>query len=273
MTNTLVRHATARRLWALPGAMLNTLRAPQFSGGMVQETESSPLISMPCPSFLIEHPRGMVLFDTGVSPKGLREPERYIPDLARRFKMTTGEDLAVDSQLGGLGLSLDKVRYVIASHLHFDHAGGVYLFPGSTLLVGAGEWAHAFSPRPTGHHMELLHDLVPTLRFNWIELPGDHDLFGDGSVVILRTPGHTPGELSLMVRLPNRTIILTGDTCHYRVELQHGLPARGYCVDMNQGTQSIRRLQMLRDAYEATVWIGHDVEDWAAMPHAPQQID
>jgi glyoxylase-like metal-dependent hydrolase (beta-lactamase superfamily II) len=273
MVSTFTRSTTARKLWALPGAYLNALRAPVFEGGVVKVTDASPVISMPCPSFLIEHDRGLVLFDTGVSPKGLKDPKRHIPVLAGKYGMTTGEELAIDSQLKGLGLAPSKVKYVIASHLHFDHAGGLYLFSDSTLLVGAGEWSHAYAPRSTGHHPEFLTDLIETLGFDWIELPGDYDLFGDGSVLILRTPGHTPGELSLVVRLPNRTVVLTGDTCHYRVELEHGLPAQGYCADVAKGTQSIRRLQMVRDAYDADVWIGHDVGDWARLPHAPEHIE
>ncbi len=216
MAGTFVRSKTARRLWALPGALL-TLRQPQFVDGVVAVVDSSPPVQAPCPSFLIEHDRGLVLFDTGVSPKGLKDPERYFPDLARRLKLTISPELGVDAQLLGLGYNPSKVNYVIPSHLHFDHAGGLYLFPDATFLIGAGEMAFAYWPPPSARPYFLLDDLIPTRTFNWIELAADHDLFGDGSVVILRTPGHTPGEVSLLVRLPNRTLILTGDTCHYRV--------------------------------------------------------
>lgn len=273
MVEILPQVTTAKKLWALPGAYLNTLKVPQYVNGMVAVTASSPTIAMPCPSFLIEHDRGLLLFDTGVSPKGLREPERYIPELAHRFEMTTGEDLAIDTQLKGLGIAVNRVNYVVSSHLHFDHAGGLYLFKDSTHLVGTGEWQHAYSPIRKGHHIELITDLLETLPFNWIELPGDLDVFGDGSVIILQTPGHTPGELSLFVRLPNRNILLTGDTCHFRIEYEQGLPAQGYCVDMAQGTQSIRRLQMISQAWDAQVWIGHDIDDWAKLPHSPKYLE
>ena len=75
------------------------------------------------------------------------------------------------------------------------------------------------------------------------------------------------------LRLPNRTVILTGDTCHFRVELAHGVPLRGVCTDEQQGVQSIRLLRLLRDAHDAQVWINHDCEDWAMMPHAPEYIE
>jgi glyoxylase-like metal-dependent hydrolase (beta-lactamase superfamily II) len=133
--------------------------------------------------------------------------------------------------------------------------------------------AYAYWPLPAARAVFLLEDLAPTRGFNWIELPRDHDLFGDGSVVILQTPGHTPGEVSLQVRLPNRTVILTGDTCHFRVELEHATPMRGMCINEQQGIQSIRLLRMLRDTQNAQVWINHDRHDWAMMPHAPKYIE
>lgn len=269
---TFARSRTARRLWALPGAVL-TIRQPQFVDGAVVTLDSSPAVQIPCPSFLIEHDRGLVLFDSGVSPKGLKDPEGYFSHLAKRLKIQVSPDLGVDAQLRHLGYQPKRVGFVIPSHLHFDHAGGLYLFPDATFLIGIGEMPYAYWPPPGAQSVFLIEDLVPTRGFKWIELATDHDLFGDGSVVILRTPGHTPGEVSLLVRLPNRRVILTGDTCHFRIELEHGIPIRGACVDQMQGIQSIRLLQMLRTAHDAQIWINHDPQDWAMMPHAPQSID
>ena len=131
-----VPSATAKRMWALPGAMLTGLRRPEFVNGMMMRTPQSPLIDIPCPSFLIEHNRGLVLFDTGVSPRGLADPDHYFPDLVRQLKFECRPDLGVDAQIRGLGYQLEHVKYVIPSHLHFDHAGGLFLFPHATFLVG-----------------------------------------------------------------------------------------------------------------------------------------
>jgi glyoxylase-like metal-dependent hydrolase (beta-lactamase superfamily II) len=270
MVSTFVRSATAQKLWALPGALLTT-RAPELRAGTVQRGERA--IQIPCPSFLIQHERGLVLFDTGVSPKGIADPGAYYGELAARLNLQFTPDLAVDAQLGGLGYRPAQVRFVIPSHLHFDHAGGLYLFPDATFLLGAGEMPYAYWPPPSQRATFVLEDLVPIRGFHWVELPGDHDLFGDGSVAILRTPGHTPGEVSLLVRLPNRTVILTGDTCHYGLELEHGMTVAGMVsADEWQASASIRRLQLIRDGLGAEVWINHDPEHWAQRPHAPEAI-
>jgi len=94
------------------------------------------------------------------------------------------------------------------------------------------------------------------------------DLFGDGSLVILFTPGHTPGELSLLVRLGSRNFVLTGDTVHLRAALENEIH---FPVDADTAAavQSLRRLKLLRDSADATVWITHDPEDWAEFQHAP----
>ncbi|MCU1362944.1 MAG: beta-lactamase domain protein [Acidimicrobiaceae bacterium] len=224
---------------------------------------------MPCPSFLIEHDRGLVLFDTGVSPRGLANPEEYFPHLAERFQLERRPDLGVDYQIRGLGLRLEDVKYVVPSHLHFDHAGGLYLFPGSTFIVGEGEIEHAYM-NSSGPYF-LLDDISPTRSFRWIEIGGDLDLFGDGSVSILFSPGHTPGSLALFVRLPDRNFILSGDSCHYPAEVQLGA-ARSPGADAPRATRSLQRLILLRDTWDAYFWIGHDMGQWQEWPHAPASI-
>lgn len=263
--------ATAEKMWALPGAVL--VGRPRVDVVDGQLREHPPMdVDMPCPSYLIEHERGLVLFDTGVSPKGLRDPEGFFPEIARTFHLECRPDLGVDSQIEGLGYRLDQIRYVIPSHLHFDHAGGLHLFPGSTFLIGAGEMGFAYAAdAKAARPYFLLEDISPTRSFTWIETAQDFDLFGDGSVVLLYSPGHTPGSLALFVRLPNRNFILTGDTCHYPAELELGIARVRF--DSVTATQSLRRLMLIRDAWDAHLWIGHDMGAWNAWPHAPEFID
>jgi N-acyl homoserine lactone hydrolase len=271
MTNVYVPSRTAKRLWALPGAMFTGMRRPQVVNGRPVSSPSSPSVEMPCPSFLIEHERGLVLFDTGVSPKGLRDPDGYFPHLVTQFGFDCRPELGVDAQVEGLGYRLDDVNYVVPSHLHFDHAGGLYLFPNATFIVGADEIGFAYHPDDGFRPYFLLDDISPTRDFRWIETGTDLDLFGDGSVVILRTPGHTPGSIAVFVRLPQRNLILTGDVCHYRSEVETGIAL--HLKDEVQGIASLRRLILLRDAWDATIWIGHDIEDWNMWPHAPEHVE
>jgi glyoxylase-like metal-dependent hydrolase (beta-lactamase superfamily II) len=261
---------TVSRLWALPGATLRG-REPELNNGTIR-LGARPVVS-PCPSYLIEHPRGLVLFDTGVNPKGFEDPVSFFGDIARQWQLETRPELAVDAQIRAVGFRREDVRYVVPSHLHYDHAGGVHLFAGSTIIVGAGELRYAYWPPPSQRRAFLIEDLLPTRAFDWVELGADQDLFGDGSVVVLYTPGHTPGELSLLVRLPSRVMLLTGDTCHFCLELEHGMPAADIpCSDAHLAAQSIRRIRLLRDSLPAEVWIGHDPVHWATYPHAPESL-
>ena len=265
-----VPSATAQRLWALPGAMIWG-RRPVFENGVVR-LGSEP-VAAPCPSYLIEHAKGLVLFDAGLSPKGLDDPVAYFGIMAQLYRMEFTPELALDAQLRQLGYALEDVSYVVPSHLHFDHAGGLYLFPDATFFVGAGELSYAYWPPPGHRRAFLVADLLPTRDFDWVELGADHDLFGDGSIVILSTPGHTPGEVSLLVRLPSRTLILTGDTCHFCMELDRGMAAIDIpCSDPAQAGRSIRRIRSMRRSLPAEVWVGHDPDHWAQFPHAPEAL-
>ena len=237
----------ATRLWALPGAMFTGVRRPDYVNGSMTVVPSSSVIDMPCPSFLIEHPRGLVLFDTGVSPKGLAAPEKYFPELVELFKFECLPELGVDSQITELGYRLDQVKYVIPSHLHFDHAGGLFLFPHATFVVGTGEMGFAYRPDEGFRPYYLFDDLVPTRDFRWVETAQDFDLFGDGSIRIIFCPGHSPGSLALFVRLPNQNVILTGDACHFRNEVEHGVAAGLH--DQGAGIGSLQRLILMRDAW------------------------
>jgi N-acyl homoserine lactone hydrolase len=265
--------STANRMWALPGAVFTGMVVPEFiHGEMVRNRFGGRRTgTMPCPSFLIEHPRGLVLFDTGVSPIGLANPAEYFPDLVERLGFACDPALGIDAQLRALGVGLDEISYVIASHLHFDHAGGLYLFPGATFIVGKGELGFAYHPDEPSRHRYLVADLAPTRNFRWVEVDSDFDLFGDGSVRILWSPGHTPGSLALLVRLPQRSLILTGDTCHYRIEVEHGVADALH--DQALGNASLRRLILMRDAWDARMWVQHDPQDWESWPHAPASIE
>jgi len=263
--------ATARRLWALPGAVLTGIPIAVVRDGVAVRDAAADICDMPCPSYLIEHSRGLVLFDTGVSPKGLSDPEQYFPDLVARFGFDCRPELGLDAQLAALGYVPGDIKYVVPSHLHFDHAGGLYLFPHATFLIGAGEMEFAYRPDEATRTYFLLDDLQPTRAFRWIETDGDVDLFGDGSVLVVHSPGHTPGSVALFVRLPNRNLILTGDVCHFRTEVEHGIA--GTLIDQVRGQRSLRRLILMRDAWDAQIWIGHDMDDWMAWPHAPEYVD
>ena len=152
-----------------------------------------------------------------------------------------------------------SLRYLISSHLHFDHVGGIHQIPDSQLVVQRREWAAGQEP-----------DDIKRYGYFPKEYDLEHDLFGDGSVVGLPTHGHTPGHQSVKVRLDSGDVVLAGDACYMRRSLENlHLPKWCHDRDAMLGT-----FKMLRDlqARGARIFYGHDPEFWATLPQAPDPV-
>ncbi len=258
--------ATAKRMWALPAAEFVADQSMMVNGG-----ESRP-ITIPCPAFLIEHPKGLVLFDTGLSPRAITDAAGYYGELGDALQLDFGPEKAIDKVLEGLGYPAKRIDHVVLSHTHFDHTGALYLFPQAQHHVFEGDLRYGYWPDPQFRQLFKFEDLAATRAFDWHEHADDVDLFGDGSIIFFKTAGHTPGEGSLLVRLPNRSIILAGDTVHVREALEREA-GMIFDVDPVEAIRGIQRLKQLARDYNADVWINHDPEDWAAYAKAPTPID
>jgi len=225
-------------------------------------------LTVPVPAYLIEHPKGRVVFDTGLHLDTQTEPDRRLGRLAQYHKVgfKPGEEVA--ARLKSLDVAPDKIDFIINSHLHFDHSGGNEQLPNATLLIQRREWE-------AGHDADLIervyydpHDYDHGHRVKMID--GEHDVFGDGSVVCFPTYGHTPGHQSLRVRIANEYVVLTGDACYLRRTLDSlHLPTTVY--DTQQMLESLHRLRAMRDA-GAMIITGHDPELWKTIPQAPNRL-
>ncbi|TCL07445.1 N-acyl homoserine lactonase family protein [Sodalis ligni] len=255
---------TAKKLWALNGPTLTHDR------GLLVPGETGD-ITFPVPAFLIEHERGMILFDTGLVPAAAKDPAGVYGEMAGEVGLDFRPEQSVDRQIQALGFALDDITHVVMSHAHWDHTGGMYLFPKARFFIGAGELPYAFWPFPAAPLFRR-EDIEPTRGFQWYEVSGDYDLFGDGSIVRLHMPGHTPGNGSLLVRLANQTIILAADTTHLRSGYAQDLPMPSDYSTLD-AVHSIRRLKQLEASLDAMVWISHDPDDWARYRHAPEYYD
>jgi N-acyl homoserine lactone hydrolase len=252
---------TATKMWALDGPTMTLHSGMIMVGG--NET-----ITFPLPAYLIQHARGLVLFDTGLAPQAQKDPVAVYGEIAEHVNIRFAEEQRLENQLALVGFRPSDVTHVVVSHTHLDHTGGLPMFQHAKLYAGDGDLRYALWPDEPDSGFFHRPDIEAMRGCRWNNVRGDLDLFGDGSIVLLAMPGHTPGNQSLLVRLPSQTFLLTGDTVHVRAALDVGLPM-GADHDTQQAKQSIRRLRQLRDSLDATVWISHDPEDSAMFKFAP----
>jgi glyoxylase-like metal-dependent hydrolase (beta-lactamase superfamily II) len=226
-------------------------------------------VSVPYFFYLIEHPRGRVLFDSGVHPALSGDPRSRLGAMADAFVLELGPDDHVEGQLKAADLSPADIDCVVQSHLHFDHAGGLEQVPGVPVYLQAAELEFARKPPVYQHVMYVQQDFSHDI--DWRLLEGDHDLFGDGSVRILSTPGHTAGHQSLMVTSNGRSIILLADAAYALDKMrERRLPAVLWSPDAM--VASWERLEELERELTAQVVCTHELNWRELIPLAPQPL-
>ena len=221
----------AKRMWALPGAVFVVPQSSLMVGG------SNEIIEVPVPSFLIEHPKGLVLYDTGSHPKVAEDVASYWGEMFRNM-VRFSKDLTVDNQIKALGYKVTDVKYVVmCAPSHGPHRRLVHV---STCQAADHEGRtelRLLAGSVSAQESSLNDDFLPTRNYETLaELEGEFDMFGDGALTMLHTPGHTPGSTSLVVRLPHQNIVLAGDAVHMRdaLDTEHTM-----LVDTNPA-QSVR---------------------------------
>ena len=207
--------------------------------------------------YLIRHAKGLLLWDTGVPDAVAAMPDGMV---VGGGALTYRRAKTLAAQLAELGVKPAEVSYVAVSHTHGDHIGNLGLFPSSTILIQGAEydWAMGLPTKPA---------FVATQTIE--KLAGDRDVFGDGSVTILSTPGHTPGHQSLLVVLPKTgALVLSGDAVHFRDNWeQRRVPSMN--ANREQTLASLERLASVLAERTATLWINHDRAQSATLRYAP----
>jgi glyoxylase-like metal-dependent hydrolase (beta-lactamase superfamily II) len=203
--------------------------------------------------YLIKHGDDYLLWDTGHA--------MTTPNVAPKVSLV--------DQLAQISVKPEQIKYVGISHYHGDHIGQVGSFPKATLLIGKGDWDGLNAPKPA-------EGVNPASFASWIKgeskaepVALDKDVFGDGSVMMLYTPGHTPGHHSLLVKLPQTgTVMLTGDLAHFHENYDgNGVPS--FNSDRAQTLASLSRFKKIAEASNATVIIQHDARDIGKLPAFP----
>lgn len=224
--------------------------------------------AMPVPCFLIRHPKGDLMWDTGFGDLTARQ----LQDMYGPFGILATPRTPLTRQLAALGVSPDQVEYLALSHLHADHAGGANLFPRSTWLLYRNEiaWATA-TPAPSGVAPALF-SAYRTAKVEWLN-DNDHDVFGDGSVRILRASGHSAGHAVLMLQLARAgTVILSGDLAHTLQSHKHRrVPLTNY--SRAETLASFDRVDKLIANRQGRLIVQHSPEHFAALPKPPAFLD
>lgn len=222
---------------------------------------SQSWIKVPINVFLIEHRDGLVLFDTGLDPAIASNPN-YINSaigrflLKRIFRLHIGPGGRLGRKLAGLGFAAGDISKAVISHLHFDHVGGIADIPQAELLVSKREWAQLSTPHPEHEWILREHIEIPGAKWREIgfaptddplfaDFGGIHDVMGDGSMILLPTPGHTPGSMSMLIRsagLP--PILLVGDlTYEADLLMNNKTPGTGDAKQLQSSFAKVRNLK------------------------------
>lgn len=254
-------HAADTELWRLDCGQITVRDLSVFSDSFAYAGQTRTLTDS---CYLIRHGQDYMLWDSGL-PAGLLGAS---VDPLAAFGPTLKVDLP--TQLAQINIKPDQIKYLGISHNHFDHTGQASSFARATLLIGAADFA-ALKSSPLPFAVD------PQTLKPWLDgtaktetMTGDRDVFGDGSVVVLAAPGHTPGETALLVRLPKTgAVLLSGDVVHFAEQWAHrGVPT--FNADRADTIASMERLQAIATELKATLIVQHEPADIARLPAFPK---
>lgn len=222
-------------------------------------------IAFPVPSWLIEHPDGLALFDTGMHIDLQTSLDRIGERTAKVFMPDFHAGEEVSARLRTRDIRPSDISYTILSHLHFDHCGGTAELPDARIVVQRAEWQAGQDQRLIDKGIYNRADYDHGHEVQQIE--GEHDVFGDGRVVCIPTPGHTKGHQSLRVELDSGPVVLTGD-CIYLESMLDRMIVPPFASESAQAEQrgSMEHLRSLRDDHGCTLLYGHDDEQFRSLP-------
>jgi N-acyl homoserine lactone hydrolase len=226
-------------------------------------------LEVPVPFFLIRHPQGDVVVDGGNPLAVARDPHAHWGALADQFEVHMTEEQHCAAQLGRLGVAPESVAHVVQTRLHIDHTGALGHFPCATVVVHARELQAARaaqSPIASGYVREDYDR--PELR--WQLAAGELDLFGDGTIRLLETPGHTAGHMSVLLRLDETgAVLLTADAADNRAQWEGRVHPRAL-FSRDDARRSLERLRALAQQTGALLVLGHEPDDWSRLERAPR---
>ena len=251
--------ATDVELWRLDCGTIELSDAGPFSDTHLYDGEPRTLTDS---CYLLRNGENYLLWDAGL-PSALKGTS------VTQMVFTLSVEQTIAEQLAEIGLGPDDIDFVGISHYHDDHIGQAAEFAGATLLIGRGDAEAVTSGAMEATRAQLAPWLAEGAEGEVTRIASDHDVFGDGSVVIKGMPGHTPGHSVLLVRLPETgNVMLTGDLYHFEEQVTNrGVPA--FNTTRADTLASFHRFDQMAENLEATVVIQHDPRHVSRLPAFP----
>ena len=254
---------TSPRIYVFDNGSLSGLDPKQFFGFERSELKA---VDFTAQSYLVVHPKGTVMWDAGVIPDS-----QFTGNGPAKEGISTATKPLLP-QLAAAGYKPADVTYFAMSHYHSDHTANANAFAGSTWIVQKAEREAMFTAAPVAIMAPATFIALRDARTTVLENE-DYDVFGDGSVVIMSTPGHTPGHQVLFVRTATRgPIVLAGDLYHYPEERTTG-KTPSFEFNASQSKVSRNRIEIFLKQTGAQLWIEHDIATHANLPKSPQFVD
>ena len=225
-------------------------------------------VEVPVPFYLIRHPDGDVLVDGGNPLAVARDARAHWGALADQFRVRMTERQHCVAQLSELGIEPQSVSHLVQTHLHIDHTGALGHFPNATVIVQAEELGAARTAEPPHAHGYVRGDFDrPGL--GWRPVEGELDLFSDGAIRLVCTPGHSAGHMSLLLQLEQAgPVLLTADAADNLAQWEGQLRPRAL-HSRDDAKRSLERLRQLASETGSLVVFGHDPDNWSRLRHAP----
>ena len=258
------RPASVERMYVIECGENHVKDLARFTG-LEADKGRAQVFSVNC--YLIKHARGWMLWDTGNADRLAAMPAGMQTPVSTAFMKKPLAD-----SLKQLGVAPGDIQHFALSHFHGDHSGNANYFGASTLYMQTAEYDAIFGPEPQKYN-------VPVANFEklrgarTVKLTGDHDVFGDGSVVIKPAPGHTPGHQVLFVRLPKSApVVLSGDMVHIQSNWE-AKRAPSFNFNGPQSIESMNRIDAFLKQTGARLWINHDMAQSRMIPKAPAWVE
>lgn len=236
------------------------------------------MIATPVSWALLTHPRGNVVIDGGNAPAVAADPSGHLGAVTDTTVVEMQPAHAVLPTLERLGIAPESIRFVLQTHLHFDHTGALAVIeqlPNAQVLATRTEYEWAFGPYSVDDRLYVRADYVKP-GVDWLlldETDDGYDLFGDGVLRCWRTPGHAPGHQSLEVHLPSGAAFLLAVDAAYTVDHLEERVMPGLLVSAADTVASVRKIRRLAWRAQAKTIMGHDPDQWPTLRHAPTYYD